>query len=204
MASLRTRRCAARPGRLRCRQPYLQEAPDETRNVASCIVSAAVLTATLVYVGMRTSRHADGQMTQRSAAAAEMHAAAGAMAALSPRAGPVAASAARRVDAAIAAIAALRLDDGATDDPDTLLAHARRDDAWADAAEAQFMAFVFTHGSGLDALEVRSARCSASVCERVAARMPGTAPHAPNPDWQALLRCCSRSSGSRRDSWTRA
>lgn len=90
----------------------------------------------------------------------------------------------RRADGVIAE---MRLHDSDLDDLYTLLDTEGRDAAWSDAAEAQLVAFLRTHGGGYDGLEVKPPRCSASVCEMIAVAQPGLGTDAANANWQALL-----------------
>ncbi|VXC02537.1 exported hypothetical protein [Luteimonas sp. 9C] len=90
----------------------------------------------------------------------------------------------RRADAVVAE---MRLHDSDLDDLYTLLDGEGRDAAWSDAAEAQLVAFLRTHGGGYDGLEVKPPRCSTSVCEMIAVAQPGLGTDAANANWQALI-----------------
>lgn len=85
------------------------------------------------------------------------------------------------------AITGMRLRDSDLDDLYTLLENEGRDAAWSDAAEAQLVAFLRTHGGGYDGLEVMPPRCSANVCELVAVAQPGLGTEAAHANWQRLL-----------------
>jgi hypothetical protein len=84
-------------------------------------------------------------------------------------------------------IADMRLRSSDVDDLYTLLDNEGRDPDWSDAAEAQLVAFLRTHGAGYHGLEVKPPRCSARVCEIVVVARPGLGTEDAHANWQRLL-----------------
>ncbi len=84
-------------------------------------------------------------------------------------------------------IADMRLHNSDLDDLYTLLDNEGRDPAWSDAAEAQLVAFVRTHGGVYTGLEMKPPRCSARVCEIVVVARPGLGTEDAHANWQRLL-----------------